>query len=1073
MPGSLDPGLGAGDLLSKPWASPESSMEALPSRGKRSVTPTTKPTPKGHKFTNLDEAHQAITSRLAPRSASNNSNPLTPSLGSSGSVASSVDAFSSTRPSDRVPTAQHMELARANHPVNGRNLTLPYAPTSPTTGHGGHPLSSLSPQPSDATSAFPGGFGIATDNTDQSVGNKDSSASRAPRETGSTVENIYKQYLPSESSSSAAGFKAIASGEAASCPKSPATSVHDDGNDANYRLGGSENLQSPRIKKMAGGLDSGKNRWQLYFSPSTAPEVPLPELPSVQNATQQSAGETSSNQAQHSSTEQSVMSISDSRALLNGAGEGSRDFESNPPATKHASLNGLGLLPTRGQSFKNRMTIDGVGSVGSFSGLPMNSAQHILFRDRQNHASFMSQTGLPSAGFSTGGLTSDSDDDPFRYDRGSYNMFLQPSREREISVALHRVSSGTAPESKGELYSPSPSPPPLFVPPPGPSLPVQGATEISNEIPKSTNPFRNKPNLQFYQTSVVNHAWDAESEPNQIKISVQPSRIHTPQIPQVNQPVGLSLGEHLHDLKNERSGGMGANILSEGGDWETVGTEVGQFDSNRACASGTGFTGSRVIKTTGSSIADYSDDGRFIPASFSDETFISSDRILQHPMPGNASNSQHLRTLKDTGRPIFLPKARIHRVNGYPQDSIRTFTAASGYSGSSVSRYLAEKFSNPLRSNSFAKRRQNWANPYENLEGSKFDFRDSRGSANSVAFQPTSAAPTDMRREKPGLNAELTTEPKPVVKIAIDTAKAKQSRYARTNQQPPKTPVPDESFTTGQEKSYLQSEGSLGPESPVQFSFPLIPLHEAARREALRRASGEDLSFVSNTTRTRMNSSFISSKATQKSTPPTPFGLVTKPLPVHARRPITPFGDPEEPGGLSISSTPPAPGRTVFPRSCRNPFSSIHDSVRSSSTFQAPVSAYSPPHLWPRDRRGYLRRHSANSDPEIRDLADMNFASAFGIPSEDASLSWEARRRRQFYYYLICVLCILPFFAVLAYFGAFDSALSWLTKGETGRLNRRQRRNILVLAVVISVLWFCVVVVVATIVATRGKNIPL
>jgi hypothetical protein len=93
------------------------------------------------------------------------------------------------------------------------------------------------------------------------------------------------------------------------------------------------------------------------------------------------------------------------------------------------------------------------------------------------------------------------------------------------------------------------------------------------------------------------------------------------------------------------------------------------------------------------------------------------------------------------------------------------------------------------------------------------------------------------------------------------------------------------------------------------------------------------------------------------------------------------------------------------------------------------------------------------------------FFGAF--PSEDGYLSWEARRRRQAYAYAMCALCVLPFFAPLVYKGTFDAALSWYTRGETGSLTRRQRRNVLVTGIVFSGVWLVVLTVIVMVVVNR------
>jgi hypothetical protein len=305
--------------------------------------------------------------------------------------------------------------------------------------------------------------------------------------------------------------------------------------------------------------------------------------------------------------------------------------------------------------------------------------------------------------------------------------------------------------------------------------------------------------------------------------------------------------------------------MSDGcGDWETVATTVGQFDSNRAFASSTSFSGCHPTKFTGSSIADYSDAGSFRAPRF--DAFSSTERILQHPTGGLAPNTRFYRTLKDTGRPVFLPKPRIHRVNGYLQDSSRIFTdPTTGSSGTSTRSYLVEKLSASIRSRSARKRAQ-LRNPYHNLE------RWSR----SGTFDSLFSADGEQRSTKVG--QQVVCNPTETGSITEETG----------------TPVPNEHLLTNQKVGHTQARGSLGQESSTLFPFPLISLEEAARRQAFGVENGEEEGTITSGTRTRKDSSVNSSRGTQRTTPPTPY--ITKPRPTHRRYP-TPAGIP----GSSVS----------------------------------------------------------------------------------------------------------------------------------------------------------------------------
>ncbi len=210
------------------------------------------------------------------------------------------------------------------------------------------------------------------------------------------------------------------------------------------------------------------------------------------------------------------------------------------------------------------------------------------------------------------------------------------------------------------------------------------------------------------------------------------------------------------------------------------------------------------------------------------------------------------------------------------------------------------------------------------------------------------------------------------------------------------------------------------------------------------------------------------------------------------------------------SRTPLVPGHRAPSQASRTPFdypivgggSSIPSSSSRHPFSGTPSIFRNPPRLVPRDRRptttltavtaaanGRTSTNTHRAPPTVRNLtphhhntartmaSDLRqiatmetshhrFSGSSSNPSgflatgEDGLyyLSWEARQRREAFYYLMCALCVLPFTAPLVYAGTADSALSWYTRGEVASLTRRQRRNVLRLGGVLSVLWFGVLV---------------
>ncbi|KAK3497031.1 uncharacterized protein B0T23DRAFT_72811 [Neurospora hispaniola] len=743
-----------------------STVSSLPRE--RSITPR-------HVFTSLDEAHQAITTRAAKQAAHITDNgahsALIPGESSAGSSVNAVYSKSTTdadehsaTESHRCPTHDGFSRGRRISPTHLRRRSSSVPDFSTRTP----------PYPDweEMTPAARASYHAAKDPVDN---NTPDNSINTPRETGSTVENIVDQYLPSatiDSSPSADGQHNQSTNDA---------SVH-------HSLDNGETVEPPQTRENITSVPFGctSKLYRIHGSPPRIPQPPIPAVnPSVIRANlpedHTSTPECHNNIfREHSWSTMSTASSVDIKNLLDNCDE-----------------NNVGTFAT---SRKGNHYVE--------------ASRH---ESNNNQAARETTTGsgaLPNAAFSTGGLTTDSDDDPFKYDRGSYTVFLQPSREREVSAALHRVSgvsttctnktdqTGHASATRGPVGS---AEPPM---PPSNGLTYYNSVQRDNNIPNKR--IMKKLDLRSYPAQHL--AWDDEFDEE--------------------------FDENLDAVKTD--GGdwetVGSNldaVKSDGGEWETVGSSVGQFNSHRAYASGTGFGNHFGLRTTGSSIADYSD------ASSLAETFgafASTEKIMQHPMNGKYDNYV-IRTLKGDNRPVFLPQPRIHRVNGYPQDSCRLFdqATASSSQGSSTRAYLAEKLTAPFRSLTFNK---------------NIDRRHPYGSNQS-------GPDSDKQRRDHGLE---------IAKL------------------PPQTPRAHDS---------LQADKSFGPESPVQFSFPLIPLEEAARLQAMKRRSDANDHTFQSSTRTRKDSlvSCISWKASNKLTkrvaPSTPHTLPRKPLPTHCHEPVS------------------------------------------------------------------------------------------------------------------------------------------------------------------------------------------
>ncbi|KAK3498546.1 hypothetical protein B0T13DRAFT_528778 [Neurospora crassa] len=606
-----------------------STVSSLPRE--RSITPR-------HVFTSLDEAHQAITTRAAKQAAHTTDNgahsALIPGKSSAGSSVNAVYSKSTTdadkhsaTESHRCPTHDGFSRGRRISPTHLRRCSSSVPDFSTRTP----------PYPDweEMTPAARASYHVAKDPVDNHT--PDNSIN-TPRETGSTVENIVDQYLPSatiNSSPSADGQHNQSNNDA---------SVH-------HSLDNGETIEPPQTRENITSVPFGctSKLYRIHGSPPRIPQPPIPAVnPSVIRAYLPE---------DHTSTPECHNNIFREHSWSTMSTASSVDIEY--------------LLDNRDE---NNVRTSATSRKGNHY---VEASRH---DSNNNQAAREATTGsgaLPNAAFSTGGLTTDSDDDPFKYDRGSYTVFLQPSQEREVSAALHRVSgvsttctnqtdhTGHASATRGPVGS--------AVPPMCPSngLTYYSSAQRDNNIPNKC--IMKKLDLRSYPAQHL--AWDDEFDEE--------------------------FDENLDAVKTD--GGdwetVGSNlnaVKSDGGEWETVGSSVGQFNSHRAYASGTGFGTHFGLRTTGSSIADYSD------ASSLAETFgafASTEKIMQHPMNEKYDNYV-IRTLKGDNRPVFLPQPRIHRVNGYPQDSCRLFDQAttSSSQGSSTRAYLAEKLAAPFRS---------------------------------------------------------------------------------------------------------------------------------------------------------------------------------------------------------------------------------------------------------------------------------------------------------------------------------------------------------------------------------------
>ncbi|KAL1909084.1 hypothetical protein Sste5344_004965 [Sporothrix stenoceras] len=697
------------------------------------------------------------------------------------------------------------------------------------------------------------------------------------------------------------------------------------------------------------------------------------------------------------------------------------------------------------------------------------------------HTSLHSGTAVSAAG-----ITTDSEEDPFRYDKDAYNVFLHPSKERDVSAALNQIS-GISSHSRATLCTQGDDLPTHKLslrPPPIPKEYLEdpfltGPTRARSPTPESAD--------GFYDTSVIQPNWAVERSTYEVKVVLQDvssnqnvnsgrrSKFGDGSITTSEKPFSASAqtpfqagGLYRRDKENMPP--------SERDDWETVVTTAPGFGSmrlNPPIGRGLEAINSRGAKITGSSLADVSDDNSFRNVRF--DEYASTDRIVQHPSGHEDSEeSLQIHHISGTKVPVMVPKQRVHRVNGYPQNSSRIYPT-SQRSGSEAAAALARKVSSPFRQLS-GRRPHRFSPmplqppPFKLQKGrKKFEFRHhSQGSDKDPFF----------------------------TKGGVYEFQGVSSETGHTRSATNDNTVSELDDRLGDGHSLRDSSSSQSSNGTVHsFPFPLIPLPEAARKQAFERAT---------TTESSAADTFWARNAANKKRP---HGSehIHVPERTHQRVPIrfpsvfassSPRSSHQSnrlkkrrnlPEDLTMqsalsSTTGGGTWTTILPfGSTSNRHGGPTHMLKSAATrlhlddlarrFQerkkssftmgsSLISRSSQPRLYPWDYQARRRQQrTRGTDPELRAIAleepgcerDLE---RNGVPLDpEAFITHEGRRRRQNWFYCMLAVSMFPFISVMVYLGKFDSGLSWYSRGEVDRLNTQQRRVILVMMVAQFVFW--------------------
>ncbi|KIH94302.1 hypothetical protein SPBR_05699 [Sporothrix brasiliensis 5110] len=682
-------------------------------------------------------------------------------------------------------------------------------------------------------------------------------------------------------------------------------------------------------------------------------------------------------------------------------------------------------------------------------------------------------------------MTTDSEEDPFRYDKDTYNIFLHPSKERDVSAALNHIS-GLSSHSRATLYTQDDDHPARQLPLRPPPIPkylgedpfLTGPTRARSLTPESAD--------GFYDTSIIQPNWAVERSAYEVKVVLQDVSLN----PSVSGGHRLKFGQGSTMTSEKPLPPCAQNPFqagslyrrekenmpsSERDDWETVATTAPGFGSMRLHPPPDrelGAYNSKGAKFTGSSVADVSDDSRFNDVPF--DEYASTDRIVQHPSGHEDSEeSLQIHNISGINVPVMVPKHRVHRVNGYPQNPSRAYPN-SQRSGSDAAAALARKVSSPFRQlNGRRTRRFSPMSlqppPFKLEKGRKrFEFRHhSQSSDRDPLFAKGGVY------EFQGLSSDTGN-------TRSDTNHITASELGD---------VIDDSHSLRDSSSSQSSTGTVH-----SFPFPLIPLPEAARLQAVERETGTGSSATDtfrarNTaskkrTRhshrirvperayprapTRFASVFASSstRSSKQSNSLKKRRTLPKDLTMQSAMSSTtaggtwatilPFGSTGTRHGGPTHMLKSAATRLRLDDLAHR----FQERLRPSFTVGSSlISHSSQPRLYPWDYNARRRQRTRGTDPELQAIALQEAGSQRdlernGVPLDpEAFITHEGRQRRQTWFYCMLAVSIFPFISVMVYLGKFDSGLSWYSKGEVDRLNARQRRVILVVMVLQFVLW--------------------
>lgn len=288
--------------------------------------------------------------------------------------------------------------------------------------------------------------------------------------------------------------------------------------------------------------------------------------------------------------------------------------------------------------------------------------------------------------------------------------------------------------------------------------------------------------------------------------------------------------------------------------------------------------------------------------------------------------------------------------------------------------------------------------------------------------------------------------------------------------------------------------------------FELIPLEIAQKRQAVRRASGQEDQTLTGRARLESMKSCNTNASQFGSQIETPASAVTPSAHKVSRFVSRGFAKASSPlsgrnendaDGKNFHSEPQkvdakpekqawlilqealAPEASVPVDDTRPTISTTTGSDLTITTIRQPDGThyrifYPPPRLYPWDRLHRRTAAQKSTDRSLQRITGQGFDSLDstergavhpGVHDTEAWLSDNARARRRSFFFVVALLSLFPFVSPIALSGGFNSTLSWHTRGEVNRFSTKQRQCLMVEAIIA---FFSVIAIIVFVVIKYG-----